>query len=97
MRAADGVLLGVLDDDPTGSQAVHDVQVVTAADIHWARSGSGLVRVGETEFARDAAFGYTASDLKAFISEKVWRGGLARRGAQHQPGRHQARRAGASP
>jgi len=186
MRAADGVLLGVLDDDPTGSQAVHDVQVViarddpaaddpaaeygayaaalagpaatcfvltntrslaepaaaaltgrvarglmaasggaarqtariqlvsrsdstlrghlmaeirtldavrrevtgagfdgvlfvpafieagrlTAADIHWARTGSGLVPVGETEFARDAAFGYTASDLKAFISEK---------------------------
>src|ERR1700757_944330 len=32
MRAADGVLLGVLDDDPTGSQAVHDVQVVTAGD-----------------------------------------------------------------
>ena len=29
MRAADGLLLGVLDDDPTGSQAVHDVQVVT--------------------------------------------------------------------
>ena len=178
MRAADGVLIGVLDDDPTGSQAVHDVQVVTAgdedvyaaalagpaatcfvltntrslaepaaaaltgrvthgliaaasrnaaagrssriqlvsrsdstlrghlmaevralhavrrevtgagfdsvllvpafieagrltaADIHWARTGSGLVPVGETEFARDAAFGYTASDLKAFISEK---------------------------
>jgi len=179
MRAADGVLLGVLDDDPTGSQAVHDVQVVTAgdhdvyaaalagpaatcfvltnsrslgeqaavqftsrvahgliaaasrapvasqsgariqlvsrsdstlrghlmaevralhavrrevtgtgfdgvllvpafieagrltaADIHWARTSSGLVPVGETEFARDAAFGYTASDLKAFISEK---------------------------
>jgi uncharacterized protein YgbK (DUF1537 family) len=181
MRAADGVLLGVLDDDPTGSQAVHGVQVVTvaddgaadnraddgtyaaalagpaatcfvltntrslaepaaaeltgrvargliaaagrdarsqlvsrsdstlrghlmaevgalqaarrevtgtgfdgvllvpafieagrltAADIHWARAGSGLVPVGETEFARDAAFGYTASDLKAFVSEK---------------------------
>jgi uncharacterized protein YgbK (DUF1537 family) len=43
---------------------------LTAADIHWARAGSGLVPVGETEFARDAAFGYTASDLKAFISEK---------------------------
>jgi uncharacterized protein YgbK (DUF1537 family) len=178
MRAADGVLIGVLDDDPTGSQAVHDVQVVTAgdkdvyaaalagpaatcfvltntrslaepaaaeltgrvarglvgaagqvavasrngriqlvsrsdstlrghlmaeiralqsvrreasgagfdgvllvpafieagrltaADIHWARTGSGLVPVGETEFARDAAFSYTESDLKAFISEK---------------------------
>jgi uncharacterized protein YgbK (DUF1537 family) len=184
MRAAEGVLLGVLDDDPTGSQAVHDVQVVTAggedvyadalagpaatcfvltnarslaapdaiqltrhvargllaaagriapggrggtarqsgriqlvsrsdstlrghlmaevealqavrrevsgagfdgvlvipafieagrltaADIHWARTASGLVPVGETEFARDAAFGYAASDLKGFISEK---------------------------
>jgi len=172
LRAADGVLIGVLDDDPTGSQAVHDVQVVTAggedvyaaalagpaatcfvltntrslaepaaaaltrrvgygliaagsksgriqlvsrsdstlrghlmaevraladvrreatgagfdgvllvpafieagrltaADIHWARSGTGLVPVGETEFARDAAFGYAASDLTAFISEK---------------------------
>jgi uncharacterized protein YgbK (DUF1537 family) len=178
MRAADSVLLGVLDDDPTGSQAVHGVQVVTAggedvyaaalagpaatcfvltntrslaapaaieltrhvargllaaagrvapggrgarmqlvsrsdstlrghlmaevqalqavrreatgagfdgvllipafieagrltaADIHWARTASGLVAVGETEFARDAAFGYTASDLKEFISEK---------------------------
>ena len=26
------LLLGVLDDDPTGSQAVHDVQVVTVTD-----------------------------------------------------------------
>jgi uncharacterized protein YgbK (DUF1537 family) len=32
MRAADNVLVGVIDDDPTGSQAVHDVQVVTAPD-----------------------------------------------------------------
>jgi hypothetical protein len=32
MRAADGLLLGVLDDDPTGSQAVHGVQVVTVLD-----------------------------------------------------------------
>jgi uncharacterized protein YgbK (DUF1537 family) len=172
-RAADGLLLGVLDDDPTGSQAVHDVQVVTvleedayeaalggaaatcfvltntrsldeaaaadrtmlaargllavaqrrgariqlisrsdstlrghvlaevavlqavrrevlgrgfdgvllapafleagrltAADIQWARTGGGLVPVGETEFARDPAFGYTASDLRDFVSEK---------------------------
>src|SRR6266567_3779493 len=165
MRAADGMLLGVLDDDPTGSQAVHGVEVVTvleeeayatalagpagtcfvltnsrsmeeraaaeinvqaargllsvaerrgrrlqlvsrsdstlrghllaevsaldsarretagrgydgvllapafleagrltAGDIHWARVGGRLVPVGETEFARDAAFGYSASD-----------------------------------
>ena len=32
MRAADGALIGVLDDDPTGSQSVHDVQVVTVLD-----------------------------------------------------------------
>jgi uncharacterized protein YgbK (DUF1537 family) len=167
MRAADGLLLGVLDDDPTGSQSVHGVQVVTvleqdayqaafdaapvcfvltntrslaepdaaerttlaagglaaaaarrgarlqlvsrsdstlrghvmaevaalhavrpgfdavllvpafleagrltAADIHWARTGADLVPVGQTEFARDPSFGYTASDLKDFVAEK---------------------------
>jgi uncharacterized protein YgbK (DUF1537 family) len=180
MRAADGLLLGVLDDDPTGSQAVHGVQVVTvleedayqaafvaapvcfvltntrslaepaaagrtmeaaggliavagrrgariqlvsrsdstlrghvmaevaalqaarrqvmgrgfdgvllvpafleagrltAADIHWARIGGDLVPVGQTEFAQDPAFGYTASDLKDFISGKS--GGTISRG-----------------
>ena len=180
MRAAGGVLVGVLDDDPTGSQSVHGVQVVTvldesacaaalagpaaacfvltntrslderaaagrtaraarsllaaarrrdtriqlvsrsdstlrghvlaevaalqavrremlgrgfdavllipafleagrltAADIHWARTGGGLVPVGETEFARDSAFGYAASDLRDFIAEKA-RGAIAR-------------------
>src|SRR6266487_5641249 len=41
MRAADGLLLGVLDDDPTGSQAVHGVQVVTvlAEDAYQAALG----------------------------------------------------------
>ena len=180
MRAADGLLLGVLDDDPTGSQAVHGVQVVTvleedayqaafgaapvcfvltntrslaepaaaerntlaaggliavagrrgarlqllsrsdstlrghvmaeaaalqavrrqvlgsgfdgvllvpafleagrltAADIHWARIGPDLVPVGQTEFARDPAFGYTSSDLRDFLVEKS--GGTIGRG-----------------
>ena len=32
LRADDGRLLGILDDDPTGSQAVHGVQVVTVPD-----------------------------------------------------------------
>ena len=32
MRAADGLLLGVLDDDPTGSQSVHGVQLVTVLE-----------------------------------------------------------------
>ena len=173
MRAADGLLLGVLDDDPTGSQSVHGIQVVTvleqsaleaalgsaaaacfvltntrslseqdaatrstlaasgliavarrrgariqlisrsdstlrghvmaevaalqavrretlgsgfdgvllvpafleagrltAGDIHWARIGPGLVAVGETEYARDPTFGYSASDLRDFVAEK---------------------------
>jgi len=173
LRAADGLLLGVLDDDPTGSQAVHGIEVVTvleapayqaalggpagacfvltntrsldesaaarltgqaardlfavaqqrgariqlisrsdstlrghvlaevaaiqaarrealgrgfdgvllipafieagrltAGDIHWARAGPELVAVGETEFARDPAFGYRASDLRDFLAER---------------------------
>ena len=180
MRSADGLLLGVLDDDPTGSQAMHGVQVVTvleeeaygaalagpaatcfvltntrsmeepaaaevnvlaargllsvaerrggrlqllsrsdstlrghvmaevtaldsvlretvgrgydgvllvpafleagrltAGDIHWSRAGGRLVPVAETEFARDAAFGYSASDLRDFVAEKS--GGTIRR------------------
>jgi len=32
LRAEGDLLLGVLDDDPTGSQAVHDVQVVTVLE-----------------------------------------------------------------
>jgi uncharacterized protein YgbK (DUF1537 family) len=43
---------------------------LTAADIHWARVGRGPIPVGETEFARDPAFGYTASDLRDFVTEK---------------------------
>ena len=43
---------------------------VTAGDIHWARLGADLIPVGETEFARDATFGYRASDLRDFVAEK---------------------------
>ncbi len=45
MRAADGLLLGVLDDDPTGSQAVHGVQVVTVVeeDAYQAAFGAAAV------------------------------------------------------
>jgi uncharacterized protein YgbK (DUF1537 family) len=180
MRAADGLLLGILDDDPTGSQTVHGVQIVTLLaasayqaalagpaaacfvltntrslderaaavrtaraargliaaatrmgariqlvsrsdstlrghlmaevaalqavqreeagrafdavllipafieagrvtvhDIHWARTATGLVPVGETEFAHDAAFSYAASDLRDFVAEKA-RGAITR-------------------
>jgi uncharacterized protein YgbK (DUF1537 family) len=60
-RGYDGVLL---------VPAFLEAGRVTAADIHWARTAAGLIPVGETEFAKDAAFGYSASDLRVFVAEK---------------------------
>src|ERR1700759_2935309 len=59
-RGFDGVLL---------APAFLEAGRVTAGDIHWARVAGELVPVGTTEFARDATFGYSASDLRDFISE----------------------------
>src|SRR5207344_367767 len=56
-RGVDGVLL---------VPAFLEAGRVTAGDIHWARTAAGLVPVGQTEFARDSAFGYKASDLRVF-------------------------------
>ena len=42
----------------------------TAGDVHWARVGADVLPASETEFARDATFGYAASDLRDFIAEK---------------------------
>jgi uncharacterized protein YgbK (DUF1537 family) len=42
----------------------------TAGDVHYARAGDRDVPVGETEFARDATFGYAASNLRDFVAEK---------------------------
>src|SRR5918996_2385341 len=42
----------------------------TAGNMHWARVGEDLLPVSETEFARDATFGYAASDLRDFVAEK---------------------------
>ncbi len=42
----------------------------TAGDVHWARVGGVPQPVGETEFARDATFGFSASNLREFIDEK---------------------------
>ena len=60
-RGYDGVLL---------VPAFLEAGRVTAADIHWARTAAGLIPVGETEFAKDSAFGYGASDLRVFVAEK---------------------------
>ena len=44
---------------------------LTAEDTHWVRQGENLVPAGETEFARDASFGYAASDLRLWVEEKT--------------------------
>jgi 3-hydroxyisobutyrate dehydrogenase len=42
----------------------------TAGDIHWAVVSGQPVPVGASEFARDATFGYTSSNLREFVAEK---------------------------
>jgi uncharacterized protein YgbK (DUF1537 family) len=43
---------------------------ITAHDIHYVKEGELLIPAAETEFARDATFGYTHSNLRAWVSEK---------------------------
>ena len=42
----------------------------TAGDIHWANVAGEPVPVGDSEFAKDATFGYTSSNLREFVAEK---------------------------
>ncbi|MGE3541645.1 MAG: four-carbon acid sugar kinase family protein [Candidatus Tectimicrobiota bacterium] len=43
----------------------------TIANTHYVADGEYLVPAGETEFARDAVFGYQASDLRLWVEEKT--------------------------
>jgi uncharacterized protein YgbK (DUF1537 family) len=43
----------------------------TIDDVHYVAEGDTLVPAGETEFARDAAFGYRASNLRQWVEEKT--------------------------
>lgn len=43
----------------------------TVNDVHYVAEGEQLVPAAETPFARDAAFGYRNSDLKAWVEEKT--------------------------
>ena len=60
-RGFDGVLL---------APAYFEAGRFTVGDVHWARVGADVLPVSETEFARDATFGYAASDLREFVAEK---------------------------
>jgi len=44
---------------------------LTIDDVHYVRDGEYLLPAGQTEFARDAVFGYRASNLTEWIAEKT--------------------------
>jgi uncharacterized protein YgbK (DUF1537 family) len=43
---------------------------ITAGDVHWVHDREVAVPVGETEFAKDATFGFAASNLRDWAVEK---------------------------
>lgn len=49
----------------------------TINDVHYVAEGEWLIPAGETEFARDVAFGYHASNLRDWVKEKA-QGRIAR-------------------
>lgn len=52
--------------------AFGDAGRITVGGIHYAgNDADGFVPVGETEFARDATFGYVNSDLREWVEEKT--------------------------
>lgn len=60
-RAVDGVLL---------VPAFGDAGRVTVGGVHYAGAAGSYVPVGQSEFARDATFGYASSDLRDWVAEK---------------------------
>lgn len=44
---------------------------LTVDSGHWMRTADGLLPVGESEFARDATFGYRSSKLPEWVEEKT--------------------------
>jgi uncharacterized protein YgbK (DUF1537 family) len=44
---------------------------ITLEDVHWVRQGSDWVPAAETEFARDATFGYRSANLRDWVAEKM--------------------------
>ncbi|GAB2759125.1 four-carbon acid sugar kinase family protein [Salinifilum aidingensis] len=58
--------------------AFPDAGRITVDAVHWTRSAPGMVLpVGRTEFARDATFGFSSSDLRSWVAEKT--------GGRHAP------------
>ncbi|MDR0959868.1 MAG: hypothetical protein LBM23_05875 [Propionibacteriaceae bacterium] len=51
--------------------AFPDAGRITVGGVHYFRQGNEATPVGETEFARDATFGYRSSDLREWVEEKT--------------------------
>ena len=50
--------------------AFPDADRITIGGVHYVRADGALTPVGETEYARDASFGYASSELAAYVAEK---------------------------
>jgi uncharacterized protein YgbK (DUF1537 family) len=44
---------------------------LTAGDIHWVTEGERVIPAAQTEYARDATFGYEHSNLRRWVEEKT--------------------------
>ncbi len=63
---------GIAIDGVVVVPAFGDAGRITVNSVHYAGSdATGYVPVGETEFARDATFGYASSDLREWVAEKT--------------------------
>jgi uncharacterized protein YgbK (DUF1537 family) len=43
---------------------------LTAGDIHWVTEGERLIPAAQTEYARDATFGYAHSNLRQWVEDR---------------------------
>jgi uncharacterized protein YgbK (DUF1537 family) len=61
-QATDGVVI---------VPAYLDAGRLTVDSVHWMQGPAGYIPVGDSEFARDPAFGYSSSDLRDYVAEKT--------------------------
>ena len=47
---------------------------LTIDSLHWTRTPEGIIPVAQSEFAKDASFGYRSSDLRDWVEEKTGAG-----------------------
>jgi uncharacterized protein YgbK (DUF1537 family) len=63
--------LGVTYDGYIIAPALLEAGRYTANNAHWVRENEWAIPAAQTEFARDASFGYRSSDLRNWVEEKT--------------------------